>query len=93
MVSTSSITSETSFDKELDFGITSSITLQVERMLQVYCRPSPSASLPDQAVLLMLGRDQNPAAHVLEQRVFLPNKSAYIIVLHCSKTCVSVWGC
>lgn len=35
MVSTSSITSETSLDQELDFGLTTSITMQVERMLHV----------------------------------------------------------
>lgn len=35
IVSVSSITSESSFDKDVDFAIAASITLQVERMLQV----------------------------------------------------------
>ena len=41
IVSASSITSETSFDRDVDFGIAASITLQVERMLQV-CSPGHS---------------------------------------------------
>ena len=35
IVSACSITSESSFDRDVDFGIAASITLQVERMLQV----------------------------------------------------------
>lgn len=35
IVSTSSITSDSSLDKDMDFGIAASLTPQVERMLQV----------------------------------------------------------
>lgn len=41
IVSACSLTSESSSDKDVDFGLASSITLQVERMLQVGLRPPP----------------------------------------------------
>ena len=56
IVSVSSITSEPSFEKDVDFGIAASITLQVERMLQVglltsLCgspHPTPPSLFPHQ---------------------------------------------
>lgn len=46
IVSASSITSEPSFDRDVDFGIAVSITLQVERMLQVGLFPLTPAHPP-----------------------------------------------
>ena len=46
IVSACSITSELSYERDVDFGIAASITLQVERMLQVGLCPPTTPTPP-----------------------------------------------
>ena len=85
MVSSSSITSENSLDRELDFGLAASITFQVERMLQVRRCSSTNAALQQ----ALFSTTHLSSTNTRVQQTLLFNKRWYCPILVLSNTLVS----